>query len=70
MSSCFPVSESQVCLFRNECGEGVDGVWLLYADWIRVGQEDQAEVTEVVEFEWWENDMTWTHREQWKEAGL
>lgn len=42
---------------------------MLYADWIRVGQEDQAEVTEVVEFEWWENDMTWTHREQWKEAG-
>lgn len=54
-------------LFRI-VGVGEDGVCSLYAEKVRVEQEDQVEVTEVV-IGWWENDVTSTQVEKWKEGG-
>lgn len=49
-------------------GVGEDGVCSLDAEKVRVEQEDQVEVTEVV-IGWWENDVASTQVEKWKEGG-
>lgn len=60
--------KTDVCL--GLWGVGEDGVCSLYAEKMRVEQEDQVEVTEVVVIGWWENDVTsYTQVEKWKEGG-